>query len=185
MFSALFAPGCVVAECMRSPHYPSLLNCAHAADGIMRPILYLWIFPLLICLGIYDCEHISTHPQISCDPYLSVIGQLQHWRSLIGQTSCDPLSGDCCFSLLHLAPGVQITAKNIQINTIFDSWCAKWKLFLISLYFVLDWNRFYVSCHDRSPGILIGGMNDECFFWLVKWLHSDFGCRAGRGGGSR
>ena len=108
-------------------------NCAQAADGIMRPILYLWIFPLLICLGIYDCEHISTHPQISCDPYLSVIGQLQYWRSLIGQTSCDPLSGDCCFSLLHLAPGVQITAKNIQINTIFDSWCAKWKLFLISL----------------------------------------------------
>ena len=31
--------------------------------------------------------------------------------------------------------------------------------YFLSLYFVLVWNRFYASGHDRSPGILIGRMN--------------------------
>ena len=31
--------------------------------------------------------------------------------------------------------------------------------YFLSLYFVWDWNRFYTSGHDRSPGILIGRLN--------------------------
>ena len=82
------------------------------------------------------------------------------------------------FPLLHLAPGVQITAKNIQINTIFDSWCAKWKLFLISLL-----------CSGLKYLFILWGMTSV---WLVKCWHSDCGCRLlcsswcwGQGGGRR
>ena len=150
----------------------------------MRPILYLWIFPphLSLPLGFLTAhtsiKDATIRPQIQilCDLNSSVIGQYLEKRHLIGQSVVRSCVTHYRLWLLflspHLAPGGQITAKNIQINTICDSWCAKWKLFLISLlslgsiFFLKSWIKIM---EGRS---VIGQM-------VMRGEHCDGGCRLG------